>query len=115
MKNMYQPDYKRIYQDILTIKYPEKKELCQEILSKAVLKSLDIIKLNNLIFGTVNKDHFSFNQKHISYDESSVLEILAFQKKFGYSNTEIAFHFKLSRNTIASWKRKFYDKAQKQI
>lgn len=106
MKNRARPDYRKIYQDIITIKHPEKKEICKVILAKPKLTVLDIIQLNNLIFGTLNKDNFSTNQKHRSYDEFSILEILTFQKRHGYSNMKIAAHFKMSRNTIAGWKKK---------
>ncbi|MGG5207675.1 helix-turn-helix domain-containing protein [Chryseobacterium sp. MIQD13] len=104
---MTPPDYRKIYQDMIALKYPEKKEICREILSKADLTGLDIIKLNHLIFGSTSKSSFLSNQKHRSYDESSILEILAFQKKNGHSNTYVAKHFKLSRNTIAKWKKKY--------
>lgn len=105
MKKIAQPDYKRIYQDIISIKHPEKKEICKQILSKPKLTVLDVIKLNNLIFGVVNKESLLSNQKHRSYDEFSISKILNFQREYGYSNTQIANHFKLSRNTIASWKK----------
>ncbi|MBB4807195.1 hypothetical protein HNP38_002499 [Chryseobacterium defluvii] len=108
MKKITQPDYRRIYEDIIKIKHPEKKEICEELLSKAILTGLDVIKLNDLIFSPVNRDNFLPNKKHRSYDESSILEILTFQKKHGYSNAQIAAHFKLSRNTITSWKKNLY-------
>ncbi|EJL70316.1 hypothetical protein [Chryseobacterium populi] len=107
MKMTTRPDYRRIYQDIIMIKHPEKEEICKEILLQTKLTGLDIIKLNNLIFGSGNKDSSSSNRKHRSYDESSILEILTFQKKYGYTNKRVAAHFKLSRNTITSWKKKF--------
>ncbi|MBB6372615.1 helix-turn-helix domain-containing protein [Chryseobacterium shigense] len=102
MKKKTQPDYRKIYQDIITLKYPEKKELCNGILSKAKLTLLDIIQLNDLIFSPVNED-----KKHRSYDESSILEILTFQKKYSYSNKKTAAHFRVSRNTIAKWKKNY--------
>lgn len=108
MKKMTQPDYRKIFQDIITIKHPEKKEICKKILSKPKLTSLDILKLNDLIFGSVNKENNISNQKHRSYDESSILKILTFQKENGYSNLQTAAHFKLSKNTIANWRKNYY-------
>ncbi len=45
------PDYKCIYQDILDRKYPHKKEECKAMLGKKELTLLDIISLNEKIFG----------------------------------------------------------------
>lgn len=102
-----QPNYKRIYLDILDIKYPSKKEKCLSILSKKKLSFLDVIALNNIIFQLGNNDKDAINHKHRSYDKSAIFEILDYQKKYQYSNTQLADHFKLSRNTITKWKKTF--------
>lgn len=47
-------------------------------------------------------------QKIKSYDLNSVLEILKFQQKNNYTNTYTADKFKISRNTVAKW-RKIYE------
>ncbi|MBL1220612.1 helix-turn-helix domain-containing protein [Chryseobacterium sp. L7] len=105
MRRLGSPDYKRIYNDIVREKYPEKKELCKSILEKKELSFLDIIKLNSLLFGEKNKERSVANQRHKSYDISTIREILDYQKKNRLNNTQLAIHFKLSRNTIARWKR----------
>ncbi|MCT2409333.1 helix-turn-helix domain-containing protein [Chryseobacterium antibioticum] len=99
------PDYKRIYNDIITKRYPQKKKICRGILEKEELSALDVIKLNSLIFETKNKEATIFNQQHRSYDKSAILDILNYQKKNKLNNTQIALHFKLSRNSIAKWKK----------
>lgn len=99
------PDYKRIYNDILIKRYPQKKKICRGILEKEKLSALDVIKLNSLIFETKNKEASIFNQQHRSYDKSAILDILNYQKKNNLNNTQIALHFKLSRNSIARWKK----------
>ncbi|WP_223609266.1 helix-turn-helix domain-containing protein [Chryseobacterium sp. OSA05B] len=104
MKNS-SPDYKRIYTDIINEKLPEKREACQNILNKKELSVLDILKLNALLFNT--KENSKSNQQLRSYDENTIGEILEYQKKNNLSNTQVASHFKLSRNTITKWKKLF--------
>ncbi|KXH83413.1 hypothetical protein [Chryseobacterium kwangjuense] len=105
MENLKKPDYKKIYEDIL-LKYPHKRNLCIPILSKAVLSMKDVLRLNDFIFPK-NTDASTQNQKHRSYDRSSILEILSYQKKNRLNNTQLAIHFQLSRNTVAKWKKQF--------
>lgn len=101
------PDYKRIYTDILDLKYSHKKELCKPLLRKKELSVLDVLELNHYIFGPSDKETESLNQKHRSYNQSVILQILEYQKKHNLNNTQLANHFKLSRNTVAKW-RKIY-------
>jgi hypothetical protein len=96
------PNYNKIYEDLIEQKYPDREVSCKALLKKDVLSSLDVIKLNNLLFS--NGLH-RFNQKLRSYDESAILEILQYQKINKLSNTTVASHFKLSRNTLTKWKR----------
>ncbi|MBB6329144.1 hypothetical protein HNP24_000094 [Chryseobacterium sediminis] len=102
-----QPNYKQIYRDIILKKYPEKMNTCQLILEKTNFSMLDVININNMIFGTNNKDILINNQKFKSYDESTVLYILDYQRKNRLNNSQVANHFKLSRNSIAKWKKYF--------
>jgi hypothetical protein len=101
------PNYKKIYTDILERKYPDKKDECQELLKKENLSVLDIIKLNQKIFGLPDEESESFNQKLRSYTEIEILEILNYQKKNMLNNIQLANHFKLSRNTVTKWKKLF--------
>lgn len=100
---MNQPDYKKIYTDIIKRRFPEKSIDCKVLLQKDELSTLDIITLNKKIFGNSNKDYEMSNQRHRSYKPSSIKYILSYQKK-NLNNTQLALHFKLSRNTIAKWK-----------
>lgn len=106
MKKNY-PNYKRIYTDIILEKYPEKFEICSTILNKSFLSALDVIKLNRMIFGSEDTEVKEFNRQHRSYDKSTILEILSFQKIHGYNNLQIATQFKISRNSLAKWKKMF--------
>ncbi|RKT01488.1 helix-turn-helix domain-containing protein [Chryseobacterium defluvii] len=100
------PDYHRIYDDIITRKYPEKRMQCMHILKKQHLSTLDIISINNLVFGE-NQESFVFNQKCRSYDKTTILKILDHQKEHQLNNIQLAKHFHLSRNTVAKWKKLF--------
>ena len=100
------PDYKRIYSDILSKKYPEKKEECISLLEKQSLSNLDIIRLNDKIFGRDNANK-EFNQKYRSYQKSDILQILDYQKKYKLNNSQLANHFNISRNTVTKWKKMF--------
>lgn len=104
---MKTPDYRKIYLDMIRIKYPEKKELCRSILEKKNIDPLDIIRLNDIIAGKSDKEKIRDNQKLKSYDRNTILQILDYQKKHHLNNTELALHFKLSRNTVAKWKKIF--------
>ncbi|UWX62064.1 helix-turn-helix domain-containing protein [Chryseobacterium oranimense] len=101
------PNYKKIYTDILDQKYPQKIPICQRILNKKKLSTLDIIALNKIIFGEQDNESIIFNQRHRSYCEKTIIEILDYQKKYNLNNTQIALHFKMSRNSVATWKRKY--------
>jgi|SRR5690606_2112501 len=102
-----QPDYKKIYSDILKFKFPHKKEACKPLLEKENLSAIDVIELNKIIFGATDKNTLTFNQKHRSYHKADILKILNFQKKNHLNNVQLANHYKISRNTIAKWKNHF--------
>ncbi|UUV22312.1 helix-turn-helix domain-containing protein [Paenimyroides aestuarii] len=101
------PNYKKIYVDLLEKKYPHKKNDCAAFLSKEKLTSMDVLLLNDLIFGKKIKEQQDINQKYKSYDAASIEKILNYQKKHNLNDSELALHFKLSRNTVAKWKKIF--------
>lgn len=107
------PDFAKIYKDIISKKFPEKAEKCRPVLSKKVLTVLDIIKLNQIIFGVCDYQTEKFNQKHKSYDPTSIMEILDYQKKFKLNNFQLADHFKISRNSVTRWKKIFENEIKK--
>lgn len=105
--NQMNPDYRKIYTDIILRKFPDKFDMYKSILQKKKLSTLDIINLNQMIFGADDRDTFQFNQRHKSYNEVTIRQILAYQKRNGYNNTQVASKFKLSRNSVARWKKIF--------
>ncbi|WP_106916579.1 transposase [Chryseobacterium aurantiacum] len=104
-KKILKPDYKRIYNDLIDRKYPEKKMEVKSMLEKKTLSTLDIIKLNQRIFG--EKEDCILNQKHRSYDKRAILEILDYQRINKLNNKQVALKFNMSRNTIGKWKKIF--------
>ncbi|NML72456.1 helix-turn-helix domain-containing protein [Chryseobacterium sp. RP-3-3] len=101
------PDYKRIYNDIIMKKFPDKRTCCMRLLQKESLSVVDIIELNEKIFGIPDKETFAANQRCRSYKKRDILKMLDYQKKKQLNNTQLAIHFKLSRNTVAKWKKKY--------
>jgi len=104
-KKELKPDYRRIYNDLINKKYPEKRREFKSMLEKEALSVLDVIQLNQRIFGRTN--HAILNQRHRSYDKTAILQILDYQKKNKLNNYQVALEFKMSRNTIAKWKKIF--------
>jgi hypothetical protein len=102
------PNYNKLYKDILYLKFPEKIGELEHYLSREILLSIDVIKINNLMFG--NSENINYNQKLKSYDEESIRKILEFQEKNKLSNTSLSKMYRLSRNTISRWKSCFSDK-----
>ncbi|KFE97577.1 hypothetical protein [Chryseobacterium luteum] len=103
-----EPDYKRIYSDIISTKCPDEKEEFQDLLNKSNLTVFDIIELNRKIFGlNTDKSTETFNQKHRSYGKSDILKMLDYQKAYKLNNSQLAKHFNLSRNSVTKWKKMF--------
>ncbi|AYM99082.1 helix-turn-helix domain-containing protein [Chryseobacterium sp. 3008163] len=99
-------NYKVLYTDLINKKFPEKMRICQNILKKKV-SVLDAIKMNDLLFPQKLLEDEQFNQKHKSYMEDDIMKILEYQRINNLTNTQVALKYKLSRNTVAKWKRLF--------
>ncbi|UOU97078.1 hypothetical protein MUU74_11295 [Chryseobacterium daecheongense] len=80
-------------------------EKCFSLLNKKELSNIDIIELNRKVFETMDLETEKFNQKLRSYNTTSIIKILDYQEKNSLNNTQLAKHFKLSRNTVAKWKK----------
>src|SRR5690554_7894105 len=93
------PDYKQILWDILNLKYPERKEELTPILEKQNLSAVDVLEINQKIFGSYRKNQL-VNQRYRAYNKSDIFKILDYQKKHRLNNSQLAKHFKISRNTI---------------
>ncbi|MCU7618853.1 hypothetical protein NZ698_16860 [Chryseobacterium sp. PBS4-4] len=62
----------------------------------------DIFEVERALFGNSN---FVDNQKLKSYDETTIKIVLNHQKENNLTNIELSNHYKISRNTIAKWKK----------
>ncbi|TDS56855.1 helix-turn-helix domain-containing protein [Myroides indicus] len=101
------PNYKRIYMDLIDRKYPEKQAICDSILAQEKLSFMDVIRLNEIMFEKNKKEKLLRDHKYRSYDEKTIIKILKYQKENQLNNSQVANHFKMSRNTIANWKKIF--------
>lgn len=99
-------NYRQIFIDILDSRFPEKKQNCLPLLQKQNLSVIDILNIHKKIFG-ISKETESFNQRHRAYSKSDIFKILDYQKKHRLNNSQLAKHFKISRNTIAKWRKMF--------
>jgi transcriptional regulator with PAS, ATPase and Fis domain len=105
MTNDYPPDYIAIYQDIIKIKHPEKEEKCKDLLQKKKLTAREIILLNTLIFGKEKSSEIKKNSKFRSYDRETVQYIMEHKDRNNLNDSQTAKHFKISRNTLAKWRK----------
>ena len=76
---------------------------CCEFLSNFGI-FIKVITTNTKIFG---KGIINNSQKFRSYKKSDILNILDYQKENGLNNSQLANHFRLSRNTVSKWKKLF--------
>ncbi|RXM41296.1 transposase [Chryseobacterium sp. CH21] len=107
MQNDQSPDYVAIYRDIIRKKYPEKKEECNNLLQKQKLTAREIILLNTLIFGKEEPSLIKGNSKFRSYDRETVQYIIEYQNSNKLNLSQTAKHFKMSRNTLAKWRKDY--------
>ncbi|RKT01743.1 hypothetical protein BCF58_0967 [Chryseobacterium defluvii] len=103
LKNI--PDYKKIFIHILEKKYPERLKEFEFILKKKHFSELDVIFINERIFGANNRLKTDHNQKFRSYSKHVIQYILEYQQRNNLNNIQLARHFKLSRNTVTRWKK----------
>ncbi|GAA5095348.1 hypothetical protein GCM10023210_27990 [Chryseobacterium ginsengisoli] len=107
------PNYTRIYQDMLKEKDPEKLEdpKIQHLL-KNLKTTEDILNFNELVFKS-SKESLRNNQKLKTYDKKTMIKLLQYQQKHGLSTNYMSKKYKISRTTIAKWKRTFEEEYEK--
>lgn len=108
MNQSIKPNYKKIYTDLLKLKFPEKEKECLPFLKKTDFTELDVIDIENVIFGKQNSKSELNNRRHRSYNKVAIFKILDYQKENNLNNSQLAKHFGLSRNTIAKWRKIFF-------
>lgn len=106
------PLYHKIYTDMIRDKYPDREENCRDYLNKKNWTALDVIRVNMILFSKKqgHKEILS-GQRHRAYDEESIKQMLQDQKENMLNNKELSTKYKLSRNTVAKWKKIFGEEA----
>lgn len=107
-KNLAAPDYRKIYTDMIEMKYQEKKESCKALLDRPNISFLEIIEIERKLMG-VNISDPEDNGKFRAYDDKAIIQILKYQKKNRLTNIDLSREFKISRNSIAKWKKMFVE------
>lgn len=101
------PNYAKIYQDMLKQDQPDKlKEPKVQALLKNLKTTEDVLNFNELIFKQ-SKESLRNNQKLKTYDKKTMLKLLQYQKKHGFSTSFMSKKYKISRTTLAKWKKTF--------
>lgn len=104
------PFYNKLYADLIRDKYPEKRSVCAIYFRKKHWTALDVIAVNELLFGSHKKQgDRKIDKMHRSYDKESIRQILRHQQSNKLSNKELANQYGLSRNTVAKWRRLFVE------
>lgn len=99
-----------IFKDLIATKYPDKKEEYKDYLNKRNLNQLDVLKISELIRKHSSNAVYNLSQKHKAYNQNTIQKILRYQKVYELNDSEVARHFKMSRNTIKKWKDLRLDK-----
>jgi|SRR5690606_7439334 len=103
------PDYQKIYKEITERFHPDKMDKVKTYIQKEEWTSFDVITVSNILINKKKIHGQRIDRQHKAYDEHTIKAILKHQKEYGMNNSEAARFFKISRNTIISWK-KIYSK-----
>lgn len=107
------PLYHKLYADMIRDKYPDKEHRCAEYLNKKNWTALDVIHINAILFGKKQEQkEVASDQRHRAYDKESITYILRYQKENKLNNKELAIKYRLSRNTVARWKKLFGEEVE---
>lgn len=93
---------------MLRLEYPEKLKdpKIRELLER-LHTSEDVLKFNEKLFKQSKE-----NQKLKTYDKKTMLKLLQYQKKHGYSTSYMSKKYKISRTTLSKWKNMFEDELE---
>ncbi|MBT2620771.1 MULTISPECIES: helix-turn-helix domain-containing protein [Chryseobacterium] len=104
---MNNPNYNKIYSDLIEKEFPERRKELNPLLSKEIKTSLEFIEIHRSIFTHQTKEMHAFNQKLHSYDQISIQKIIEYQRVNKINNIQTSKLFGISRNTLAKWKSQF--------
>jgi Transcriptional regulator containing PAS, AAA-type ATPase, and DNA-binding domains len=101
------PNYTKIYQDMLKEKAPDK---LKDPEIKRQLKKLNttenVLSFNEKVFKQ-SKESLLHNQKLKTYDKQTILKLLHYQEKHGFSTSHMSKKYKISRTTLTKWRKTF--------
>ncbi|MDV7698993.1 helix-turn-helix domain-containing protein [Chryseobacterium soli] len=101
------PNYTKIYEDMLKQDYPDKlKDPKILTLLKKLNTTEDVLKFNDKLFEQ-SRESQQNNQKLKTYDKKTMLKLLQYQKKHEFSTSYMSRKYKISRTTLAKWKKMF--------
>ena len=103
MRNSTSIDYKRIFCDLLAKKHPERLPEFQDILNKDSLDELDVLTISEKISAT--KKAKSENGKYRSYNKSTILKILDYQKTNQLNNNPKTNYYAINIRSRTRQKR----------
>ncbi|MFP3598368.1 helix-turn-helix domain-containing protein [Chryseobacterium sp. SIMBA_029] len=87
--------------------YPDKlKDPKILTLLKKLNTTEDILKFNDKLFEQ-SRESQQNNQKLKTYDKKTMLKLLQYQKKHEFSTSYMSRKYKISRTTLAKWKKMF--------
>ena len=110
------PFYHKLYADMIRDICPDKEHNCADYLNKENWTALDVIDVNTILFGKKQeRKEIVSDQRHRAYDRESIVLILLDQKENILNNKEIAVKYRLSRNTVAKWKKMFGEEIEDSI
>jgi len=101
------PNYNKIYEDLIVEKFPEQSKELLGLIVKKISNTLQVIELNDRLFKNCSEEDSQMNQRLKAYDQYSIQMILKYQDDNYLTNIELAALFRLSRNTVAKWKKHY--------
>lgn len=98
------PNYFNIYHYIIIEKFPSKIGLLDEYLEHKTITALEVLSLEKELFVKGQKTEIN-RAVFKAYKIEDIKTIIDFQTKNNWTNTKVAKHFVLSRNSIIKWKK----------
>ena len=105
---MNRPNYHQMYLDIIQEVCPHKLPYFSKFFAQNNLSHFQVIALNLMIFNQLNEFCEEDNQKFKAYSRETIFTVLNYQKEHHLNNSQLARHFKVSRNTVAKWKKQYF-------
>ncbi|MDR6516248.1 hypothetical protein [Chryseobacterium camelliae] len=103
------PNYVKIFTDMLKEYDPEKlndPKIQRQL--RNLNTSEDVLNFNEKVFQQ-SKEMQKSNQKLKTYDRKTMIKLLKYQQKHGFSTSYMSRKYKISRTTLSKWRKNFED------